>query len=228
MSLPERQAELVDTHRAIHEADLPYVLVGGWAVSTFQTRITVDVDMVLPETVLSEVDAVLQRLGYTQEADDDVSNMYEGRIVQYGKPVGQHAVGFDALVNVLRCRQTNAEWSYDYLAEHSIVRDLNVASDLSARIPESALLFAIKLHSGRIADIRDLVVISPETDYADINRHLDRGDRDALIGQIEGVVERLESENFEDSFTGVFEQRTLPEADIDEVIEFLRTRLGEG
>ena len=29
MSLQERQAELVETHRAVHEADQPYVLVGG-------------------------------------------------------------------------------------------------------------------------------------------------------------------------------------------------------
>lgn len=54
MSLPERQSELIDTHRAIQDAGLPYVLVGGWAVSAFQTRFTTDVDMVLPETSLDE------------------------------------------------------------------------------------------------------------------------------------------------------------------------------
>lgn len=35
MSLPERQSELVDTHRAIENVELPYLLVGDWAVSAF-------------------------------------------------------------------------------------------------------------------------------------------------------------------------------------------------
>lgn len=60
MSLSERQAELVETHRAVHDADLPYVLVGGWAVSAFQTRFTTDVDMVIPETALEEYDELLR------------------------------------------------------------------------------------------------------------------------------------------------------------------------
>ena len=227
MSLSDRQAELADTHRAVQDADLPYVLVGGWAVSAFQTRITVDVDMVLPESSLEDYDALLGELGYQKESDTDVSNIYEGRMVQYVKPVGENTVEFDALVNALRCRQTDAEWSYDYLEEHSVVRELNVAPDLSARIPEPALLFAIKLHSGRIADTRDLVTISSEADLDRVERHLDRGDQDALESQIKGVLDRLESDGFEDSFKGVFEQQEMPSPRIEEVKAFLRERLDD-
>lgn len=79
MSLGARQLELVETHRAIQDAELPYVLVGGWAVSAFQTQITIDIDMVLPEAALEGFDAVLHERGYTMEADEDVSNIYEGR-----------------------------------------------------------------------------------------------------------------------------------------------------
>ena len=59
MSLPERQSELVATHREIQAADLPYVLVGGWAVSAFQTRFTTDIDAVIPETSLDDYEALL-------------------------------------------------------------------------------------------------------------------------------------------------------------------------
>lgn len=140
------------------------------------------------------------------------------------KPVGEHTVRFDALVNALRCRQTDAEWSYEYLENHSVVRELNVAADLSAMIPEPTLLFAIKLHSGRVADARDLVMISSEVDFDRVDQHLDRGNRKSLQKQIQGVVRQLESENFEDSFKGVFEQQTLPEADIESLLAFLKTR----
>jgi hypothetical protein len=57
---------------------MPSVLIGGWAISAFQTRFTTDVDMVIPETALKDYDKLLRDRGYTKEADDDVSNVYEG------------------------------------------------------------------------------------------------------------------------------------------------------
>jgi len=225
MSLQERQAELVDTHRAVQDEDLPYVLVGGWAISAFQTRFTTDVDMVIPETELDAYDAFLGEMGYSKAFDNDVANVYEGRIVRYEKPVGDNAVEFDALVDALRCRQTDAEWSYRYLHEHSIVESLEVAEGLTARIPEPALLFALKLHSARLADARDLVIVGSEADLDSIEQHIHRGNPNQLIEQIERVLAELESDEFADSFKGVFQQTELPEDNIDELIEFLRTQL---
>jgi len=112
MSLPERQSELVDTHRAIQTAELPYVLVGGWAVSAFQTRFTTDIDTVIPDTALDDYDTLLRELGYQKQFEKDVSNEYHGRMIQYTKQVGDNDVKFEALVDAMSCRQTNAEWSY--------------------------------------------------------------------------------------------------------------------
>lgn len=225
MSLQERQTELIDTHRAIQDEELPYVLVGGWAVSAFQTRFTTDVDMVIPETELDAYDALLDELGYNKAFDNDVANVYEGRIVRYEKSVGDNAVEFDALVGALRCRQTDAEWAYRYLYEHSIVESLEVAEDLTARIPEPALLFALKLHSGRLADARDLVIVGSEANRDSIEQHIYRGNPNQLAEQIERVLAELESDEFADSFKGVFQQKELPEDEIDELIQFLRTQL---
>lgn len=225
MSLPERQAELVETHRAVHEADLPYVLVGGWAVSAFQTRFTTDVDMVIPETALEEYDELLRDSGYIKKGDDDVSNIYEARMIQYEKSAGDYAVEFDILVEALRCRQTDAEWSYRYLQQHSLVESLEVAEDLSARIPEPSLLFALKLHSGRLADARDLLVLGANVEYDRIGHHLNRGDSEKLADRIGSVLEVLERDGFEDSFKGVFRQQDLPEEDLENLIQFLRNQL---
>lgn len=221
MSLSERQTELVETHRAIQAADLPYVLVGGWAVSAFQTRFTTDVDMIIPATSLDEYDSLLEEHDYEKAFDTDVSNIYQGRIVRYEKSVGDNAVEFDALVDAMRCRQTDAEWSYRYLHEHSVVEQLDIAPDLEGRIPEPALLFALKLHSGRLADTRDLVIISTHADFDRIERHLHRGDPEALWQQIQSVLKRLADENFEDSFKGVFQQDRLPAGAIDDLRSFL-------
>ena len=221
MSLPERQSELIDTHRAVQDAELPYVLVGGRAVSAFQTRFTTDIDTVVPDTALDDYDTLLRDRGYNKQFEQDVSNEYDGRMIQYTKEVGANAVKFEALVDAMGCRQTDAEWSYRYLHEHSTIESLDVAEDLNGRIPEPALLFAMKLHSGRKADTRDLVVISLRADFDRIERHVHRGDPEKLDEQIEMVLNRLEEDGFEDSFKGVFQQEELPADAVDSLVSFL-------
>ncbi|QAY21035.1 hypothetical protein SAMN06266787_12115 [Halorubrum ezzemoulense] len=221
MSLPERQSELIDTHRAVQDANLPYVLVGGWAVSAFQTRFTTDIDTVIPDTALDDYDTLLRDLGYEKQFEQDVSNEYDGRMIQYAKSVGANAVKFEALVDAMRCRQTEAEWSYRYLHEHSTIEALDVAEDLDGRIPEPALLFAMKLHSGRKADTRDLVVISVRADFSRIERHVHRGDPEKLKRQIEMVLDQLQRDGFKDSFKGVFRQEELPVDAVDDLVSFL-------
>jgi len=108
MSLSERQTELVETHRAIQDAGLPYVLVGGWTVSAFQTRFTTDIDTVIPATAIDDYDSLFHR-----------------------------------------------------------------------------------------------------------------GDSDKLAGQIETVLDRLQRDGFEDSFTGVFRQKSVPVEAVEELVSFL-------
>jgi len=221
MSLRERQTELIDTHRAVQEAGMPHVLVGGWAVSAFQTRYTTDIDVVIPDTSLDDYDLLLSELGYEKHFEKDVSNQYEGRMVQYGKAVGDNAVTFEALVDAMGCRQTGAEWSYRYLDEHSTVEPLSIAENLDGQIPEPALLFAMKLHSGRMADTRDLVVLSTRAVFDRVQRHVHRGDPAKLSERIEVVLDRLQQDGFEDSFKGVFQQQALPSDTISDLVSFL-------
>src|SRR6056297_3525065 len=221
MSLPERQSELIDTHRAVLDAELPYILVGGWAVSAFQTRFTTDIDTVIPDTAREDYNTLLRDLGYKKQFEKDISKEYDGRMVQYTKQVGENEVKFEALVDAMGCRQTDAEWSYRYLHEHSTIESLDVAEDLDGRIPEPALLFAMKLHSGRKADTRDLVVISLRADFDRIERHVHRGDPEKLDRQIEMVLDQLDQDGFEDSFKGVFRQEELPADAVDNLASFL-------
>lgn len=222
MAGSERQAELIETHRSIQEAALPYVLIGGWAVSAYQVRTTMDIDMVIPRASLPEYEPRLGDLRWEKRGERKVSNVYEGKILQYEKAVGDHSVTFNLLVGAVRCRQTDAEWSYDYLERNSIVAPLRVAPDLRARIPEPALLFAMKLHSGRRADARDHVVVGTMADFETVLEHVDRGDRERLRGRIESVVAEMDDEHFRDSFHGAFRQTGFSESDADEVQAFLR------
>jgi hypothetical protein len=221
MSLGEREDELLDTLEAVIDAELPYVLIGGWAIAAFNQRFTTDVDVVIPAQAVDEYTAILTDRSYQKTADVERNDLYEGRTIRFEKDVG-NPVQFDAMVDTLGCRQTEAEWSYRYLARHSVTEELRTGRPVTARIPERELLFAVKLHSGRKADSRDLVVLAGDANFDRIATHLYRGDSEKLVGRIETVCECLSSEGFEDAFKGVFEQQTVPKQDIDAVVSFLR------
>jgi hypothetical protein len=223
MSLGDREAELQDTLEAVVEDELPYVLIGGWAIAAFNQRFTTDVDVVIPGQAVDNYTALLTDRGYEKTADVERNNIYEGRTLRFEKDIG-NPVRFDAMVDALGCRQTAAEWSYRYLVEHSVIEELRTGQPVTARIPERELLFAVKLHSGRKADTRDLVVLAADVDFDRIETHLHRGDPEKLAGRIDTVLSRLTAEDFEDAFKGVFEQQTVPEQDIDTVVDFLRTQ----
>jgi hypothetical protein len=221
MSLGEREAELLDTLEAVVDDELPYVLVGGWAIAAFNQRFTTDVDVVIPDQAIDDYNALLGDRGYEKTADVERNNLYEGRTIRFEKDIG-NPVRFDAMVDALGCRQTEAEWSYRYLAQHSVSEELRTGRQISARIPERELLFAVKLHSGRKADTRDLVVLAAGADFDRISTHLHRGDLEKLAERIDTVLERLTADGFEDAFKGVFEQQTVPKRDVDTVVDFLR------
>jgi hypothetical protein len=54
-------------------------------------------------------------------------------MIKYTKQVGNNELNFEALVEAIGCRQTNAEWSYRYLYHRSTVGSLDVAKDLDGR-----------------------------------------------------------------------------------------------
>jgi hypothetical protein len=221
MSRGEREAELLDTLESVIDEGLPYVLVGGWAITAFKPRFTVDVDAVAPSESLDQYTALLGACDYDQVADVETTPLYGGRTVRFKRDIG-NPVTFDLMLDALGCRQTDAEWSYRYLLQHSREASLGATRTLTARIPEPELLFALKLHSGRIADARDLVALAAEADFDRVENHLYRGTPEKLQQQIEAVLTRITDETFADGFKGVFEQGTVPEADIKRTAEFLR------
>ncbi|PSP68639.1 hypothetical protein BRC85_02040 [Halobacteriales archaeon QS_1_69_70] len=220
MSLGEREAELLDTLETVIDAELPYVLVGGWAIAAFNQRFTTDVDVVIPAQAVDDYTDLLTDRGYEKTSDVERSGLYESRTIRFRKDIG-NPVGFDAMVDALGCRQTEAEWSYRYFVQHFVTEQLRTGRPITARIPERELLFAVKLHSGRRADSRDLVVLAAGADFDRIATHLHRGDPEKLAGRIDTVLDRLTGEDFADAFKGVFEQQTVPDKDIDAVVEFL-------
>jgi hypothetical protein len=127
-------------------------------------------------------------------------------VIEYEKRLTpQQPIGFDLLVNGLGCRQTEAQWSFDYLYDHSHQQEVSGGTvTTAARVIDGAVLVAAKLHSGRETDLRDVLAVAEEIDLDAVTPHLRRGDDDALREQLERGLEILESDELKHGYRSDF------------------------
>jgi uncharacterized membrane-anchored protein len=103
------------------------------------------------------------------------------------------------------CRSTGAARGFDYVEKHSVSANiLGMGTSVSCKIPEKELLVDFKIHSGRRADVRDIVMLVEDVDLVKALNHLRRGDSRALREQVKRILSALYDENLVDSLKGVF------------------------
>jgi len=222
--LVERENEILKTIRGFADAGLEFVVVGGYAVSGLgRHRFSVDLDVVIDERDLDAFTKILEERGFERSMERaGFDEVYGGRFVSYVKRIDGLAVTADLLVGSLVCRATGASWSYEYIKRHSMVAEV-AGIELSARcrVPEKELLIALKIHSGRRADLRDVVVLMEKVDVEKVIKHLRRGDLEKLRIQINRMLEMLRDPRLTDSLKGVFTIRR----DVTDEIEKTRKAL---
>ena len=220
----ERENEILKTIRSFTNAGLDFIVVGGYAVSGLgRHRFSVDLDVVINEKDLDAFTKTLEEREFEKSMERaGFDEVYGGRFVSYVKRIDGLPVTADLLVGSLVCRATGASWSYEYIKRHSIATEVS-GIELSARcrVPERELLIALKIHSGRRADLRDVVVLVEGADVEEIVRHLRRGDLEKLRIQINRMLEMLRDPRLTDSLRGVFAIRR----DVTDEIEKTRKAL---
>ncbi len=223
----ERENEIFDALNALQRAGLDFVLVGGYAVSSFQHRYSVDADIVLPNTELPKIVEVLERRGFTRHHTKKFGS--HGGEFQAWVKGGALPVTVDLLINGLASRQTDAFWPFDYLKKHSRVRVIQGRErEASAWVPEKELLIAIKLHAARLTDARDAVALAQNVDADRITAHALRGDASRLRSCVNAVEREIREKQFSNSFRGAFETTSFTEKqirDVEHVIQKIRAKL---
>jgi hypothetical protein len=203
----ERENEILRTIRSFTDAGLEFVVVGGYAVSALgRHRFSVDLDVVIDGENMGIFARILEARGFEREAErTGLDEAYGGSFLSYVKRIDGLPVTADLLVGSLLCRATGASWSFGYISRHSVTAEV-AGIELSARckVPERELLIAFKIHSGRRADLRDIVVLMEEAEVEKIVSHLRRGDLDKLRRQIDRMSGMLRDPRLVDSLRGVF------------------------
>lgn len=112
------------------------------------------------------------------------------------------------------------------MREHADRREIEGSERrIAAPVVDPALLIALKLHSGRLTDVRDVVALAAETDLNRVRDHLFRGDEQQLRTVLESSRATLSDEGFVDAFKGVFVRKELPMDTIARVEAFLDEQL---
>ena len=207
MAFVERENEILKIIQGLVDADLEFIVVGGYAVSSLaRHRFSVDCDIVIPKELLNEFEKFLNEQEYKKHIErSGFDENYAGEFVSFERRVLDLPVTFDLLVSSLVCRATGASWSYEYIQEHSIEANIpGVESSVRCRIPEKELLIAFKIHSGRRADVRDVIMLVENADAEKVLAHIKRGDIEVLKNQLGKANDALEDKNLSDSLKGVF------------------------
>lgn len=207
MAFVERENEILKIIQGLVDADLEFIIVGGYAVSSLaRHRFSVDCDIVIPKEQLNEFEKFLNEQEYKKHIErSGFDENYSGEFVSYERRVLDLPVTFDLLVNSLVCRATGASWSYEYIQEHSIEVNIpGIEASVRSRIPEKELLIAFKIHSGRRADVRDVIMLVENADAEKVLIHIKRGDIEELKNQLGKANDALVDKNLSDSLKGVF------------------------
>lgn len=227
MSQEARSEALVEVLQELQGSEIEFVLVGGYAISQFETRFSTDLDLVIAPGDRDAVAAFLEERGFEQTADLDVprgETIYNREIASFERTEGlAHPVGVDVLVNGLGCRQTGAEWSFDYLRTHSTVRTISGGTrSATARTADGEILVAAKLHSARKTDLADVLAAVPGIDFERVEFHLHRGDEDALRSQLDDARAFIEEGGLDHRFKSMFGQSSASADDVDALLDFLQ------
>ncbi len=196
-----REQEIIKLLTIIKNSNLQFVVVGGYAVATVSKRFSIDLDLVIKGEDKTKFEELLKNQDYSLAYSREISTIYGENFIRYEKKIGELPVSVDLLINGLVSRTTSASWSFDNIQQNSEIR---IIESIPIAVPIKELLIAMKIHSGRISDTRDITALSENTNVQTILKHSLKGELNILKEIIKKSLEYLKSKNFKDGFQGVF------------------------
>ena len=181
-----------------------YAVIGGYAVSSFGfPRFSVDLDIVIPEGETAPIKRLISEVGFVLSKEkQDLA--YSGSFERYKKGL----VSIDLLINAVQSRQTNYSYPYSYIFKNSMMRQVSGWDPFSkarVRVATKEMLIALKIHSMRDADKRDIIMLCYEMpDASKIIDHLKNGPRDKIIIHMNELISVVNNKNLKDSLKGVY------------------------
>jgi len=207
--LIKKENDIFDILQKLIDAKLDFIVVGGYAVSAYKHRFSVDADIVVKNSDLEYFETILKKEGFKKTIQKELENIYSSKFIRYEKDMAS----IDMLIDALASRLTNASFSYDLLEKNSQKRKIiGIEKEITAMVPNKELLIVTKVHSGRLTDFRDIAGLAKNSNLEIIKRFLFIGDLNAVNDNLKKLNLAVNNKNFADSFKGVFIEKKF---DID-------------
>src|SRR3989344_9309286 len=183
------------------EQKLDFVIIGGYGVSAYKHRFSVDADIVVQSKDLEKFEIILRKEKFKKGCEKDLDNPYGSKFMRYEKD----ATSIDLMIDAVASRTTNASFGYGLLLDSSAKRKIiGIDKDITAFVPHRELLIVMKIHSGRLTDFRDIAALAKGSDLDLVKKFLFIGNLDVLQENLDNLHKAVHDKNFIDSFKGVF------------------------
>lgn len=211
--LIKKENEIFEILQKFINKNLDFIIVGGYAVSAFKHRFSVDADIIIKSIDLPKFEILLKKVGFKKTITKDLENVYSSRFMRYDKD----QASIDLLIDALASRTTNASFSFELIHSNSIKKKIiGIEKEIYARIPIKELLITTKIHSGRLTDFRDIAALAKDSNLQLIKKFLFIGNLDVINENLHKLNQAVNDKNFIDSFKGVFLEKKF-DIDIEQV-----------
>lgn len=212
----QRENTIFEILQSFLDNNLDFVLIGGYAVSAFKHRFSVDADIIIKAEDLEKFESLLEIKKFKKTKSKDLDNLYSTKFVRFENK-DELIVSIDLLINGMGIRQTNSCLSFNKIDNNCIKKTIKgIEKEIKVKIPVKELLIAMKLQAGRLTDFRDIVALSKNINVDKIEEFLKNSDKKILNKHIDYLLLLLDKKEFMDSFKGVFMEKKF-DIDIDEV-----------
>ncbi len=200
----KRENDIFEILQSFVDNNLDFVLVGGYAISAFKHRFSVDADVVIRSNDVKNFEDLLIKKGFKKTISKELENIYSTVFLRYEKK-NDLSISIDLLVGGMGIRQTGSSISFEKINGNSMKYKIKgLEKEIIVKIPIKELLIALKLQAGRLTDFRDIAALIRDTDLSKIKAFLNDGDKNIIGANIKNLINLLDKKEFIDSFKGVF------------------------
>lgn len=215
-----REKEILRILEIIYPYRDNFVVIGGYAVDAYSRlpRYSVDCDVVIPKSELAAFSSIFSREGFSGslQYQDQLEGLETRR---FRKTIDNNPVFIDLLVDGVRCRQTEGVWKFDEIKSASSQGNIIGASSfVNSRVASRELLIAMKLHSGRDSDLKDIAMLIDDLSLEKLVTFTVRGNSEKLSKQLSAAVQKMETKEFESQLKSFFASKKNDSHRVSETI----------
>ena len=153
--------------------------------------------------------------GFKKIIVKELDHRYASEFIRY-EAAEKPSASIDLLIGGLGSRTTKASFSFEQLQSHAQKRTIiGTEKEVIALVPDREVLIALKIHSGRLTDFRDIVALCKNIDLKIVQEFMAVGEPEVIRQNIQKLMALLDQKGFIDSFKGVFQEKkyeiSLPE-----------------